>query len=67
MQAPLSLNGRDLHLASPAQARAAGISTVFQELALAPNLTAAESLALGREPARYGLLKHRAMHDAAAA
>ena len=63
----LSLNGRDLHLASPAQARAAGISTVFQELALAPNLSAAESLALGREPTRYGLLKRRAMHDAAAA
>ena len=42
--------GRPLHLPSPRAALAAGISTVFQELSLLPNLTIAENMFLGREP-----------------
>jgi simple sugar transport system ATP-binding protein len=41
---------------TPASARAMGIETVYQDLALAPTLDAAENLFLGREIARQGLL-----------
>lgn len=40
----------------PAMARRAGIETVFQDLALCPNLSVADNLALGLEPKR--LLAH---------
>jgi ribose transport system ATP-binding protein len=43
-------NGSPLHLPSPREALAAGISTVFQEMSLLPNLTIAENMFLGREP-----------------
>jgi ribose transport system ATP-binding protein len=43
-------DGKPLHLPSPREALAAGISTVFQELSLLPNLTIAENMFLGREP-----------------
>jgi ribose transport system ATP-binding protein len=42
-------NGKPLSLPSPREALAAGISTVFQELSLLPNLTIAENMFLGRE------------------
>ncbi len=42
-------DGEPLHLPSPREALAAGISTVFQELSLLPNLTIAENMFLGRE------------------
>ena len=41
---------------APSQARNAGVATVYQELSLAPHLTVAESLFLGREPTRFGWL-----------
>lgn len=44
------LDGQELALGSPARARAAGISTAFQELSLLPDLTVAENLLFGREP-----------------
>ncbi len=47
-------DGNPLHLPSPREALAAGISTVFQELSLLPNLTIAENMFLGREPLLRG-------------
>ena len=44
--------GREMRFGSAANARKAGVSTVFQELTLLPNLTIAENLFLGREPRR---------------
>ena len=38
-----------------------GIRLIHQELALAPNLSIAENLFLGREPSRFGLLDRRRM------
>ena len=57
----LHIGGRPVHLRDPAAARAAGISTVFQELTVLPNLTVAENLLLGREPTRHGLVDRAAM------
>ena len=50
------VNGPRGALDSPAAARRAGISTVFQELTVLPNLSVAENLLLGREPSRFGWL-----------
>jgi simple sugar transport system ATP-binding protein len=47
------LNGGKVAFSSPAQAQAAGISTVYQEVNLLGNLTVAENVMLGREP-RFG-------------
>jgi len=44
---------------SPADGRARGISMIYQELSLAPHLTALENVVLGAEP-RRGLLLDRA-------
>lgn len=43
-------NGSVVQFTSPREALDAGISTVFQELSLLPNLSIAENLFLGREP-----------------
>jgi len=43
-------------LKNPAEARALGIETIYQDLALAPNRDVVENLFLGREVCRGGLL-----------
>ena len=45
----IRLEGRDLHLTSPLDAREAGIETVYQDLALSPALSIADNMFLGRE------------------
>jgi ribose transport system ATP-binding protein len=55
------LNGNPIRFAGPRAALSAGISTVFQELTLLPNLTIAENLVLGREPQRARLIDRTAM------
>ena len=45
----LLLEGKPITIASPREARALGIETVYQDLALADHLDAAASLFLGRE------------------
>jgi ABC-type branched-subunit amino acid transport system ATPase component len=55
----IRMAGQRLQLRSPAAARAAGISTVFQELTVLPNLTVAENLVLGREPRRARARRRR--------
>jgi fructose transport system ATP-binding protein len=43
------LDGRPVHFKSPIDARKVGIETVYQDLAVAPAMTIAENLFLGRE------------------
>ncbi len=50
------LDGQRVHFHCPLDARCAGIETVYQELAVAPALSIAENLFLGRELRRPGLL-----------
>ncbi len=52
----LLIDGRPIRLASPREARLAGIETVYQDLALAPSLDVASNLFLGRETRQGGLL-----------
>src|SRR5581483_9685950 len=63
----VELDGRPLRVRSPREAQAAGISTVFQELSLIPDLTVAGNLFYGREPrVRAGRIDYRALRSAAA-
>ncbi|MCE3604144.1 ATP-binding cassette domain-containing protein [Massilia sp. P8910] len=52
----LHLDGKQLRMKSPIDARRHGIETVYQDLAVAPAMTIAENLFLGRELLRPGLL-----------
>ncbi|MDQ0425546.1 sugar ABC transporter ATP-binding protein [Cellulomonas iranensis] len=57
------VDGADRAIDSPAAAIGAGIATVYQELALLPNLTVAQNVHLGAERSRAGLLRREAMRD----
>jgi ribose/xylose/arabinose/galactoside ABC-type transport system permease subunit/ABC-type branched-subunit amino acid transport system ATPase component len=46
----VTLRGEPIQISSPTDARRAGIETVYQDLALCPNLGAALNLVLGDEP-----------------
>ena len=50
------LDGQKIQFKSPIDARRAGIETVYQDLAVAPAMTIAENLFLGREIRRPGVL-----------
>jgi simple sugar transport system ATP-binding protein len=62
----ISFNGSPVSFAGPANAQAAGIATVYQEVNLLPNLSVAENIMLGREPRRFGSIHWRAMRRRAA-
>src|SRR5204863_9541439 len=53
------MEGRPTRISSPAEAARLGIRVIHQELALAPNLSVAENLFLGREPGRFGFIEDR--------
>jgi len=61
----IALNSMPIRFTGPADAQAAGISTVYQEIDLLPNLTVAENISLGREPRRWGVIDHRTMRERA--
>jgi simple sugar transport system ATP-binding protein len=61
------VGGEQHEFSSPAASQAAGISTVYQEVNLLPNLTVAENMLLGREPRRFGAINVRAMNRRARA
>ena len=52
----LLLDGKPMQFRSPIDARKAGIETVYQDLAVAPAMTIAENLFLGRELLKPGVL-----------
>jgi monosaccharide-transporting ATPase len=50
----IELQGSPVRFASPLDAQRAGVSTVYQEINLCPNLSVAENILLGREARRFG-------------
>jgi ABC-type sugar transport system ATPase subunit len=61
--------GEPVKFHRPADALAHGIAMIYQELSLAPHLTVAENIYLGREPLTspaLGLINRRALNDGAA-
>jgi fructose transport system ATP-binding protein len=52
----IQLDGKTVHFKSPIDARKAGIETVYQDLAVAPAMSIAENLYLGREIFQAGPL-----------
>ncbi len=52
----MELDGKPVHFRSPIDARRHGIETVYQDLAVAPAMSIAENLFLGRELRRPGVL-----------
>ncbi len=60
------LAGRPVRFGSPVQAQHGGISTVYQEVNLCPNLSVAENIYIGREPRRAGSIRWRELRRRAA-
>src|SRR5258708_6771474 len=56
----ISINGQPVHFSGPQYAQSLGISMVYQEFALAPHLSIAQNIFLGREPLRLGFIDRRA-------
>ena len=63
------VDGRAVRFARPADALAHGVAMIYQELSLAPHLTVAENIFLGREPLSFGplaVVNRREMNERAA-
>lgn len=61
------LNGQEIEIKSPKHAQMLGISIIYQELNLVPQLSSAENIFLGREPVTIpGVVDHAAMQKRAA-
>ena len=56
----IALGGRPVAFASPAEANAAGIVCIFQELSLLPDLSVADNISIAVPPRRFGLIDRRA-------
>jgi len=61
------LEGRAIAPRSTQDAQNLGISTVYQEVNLCPNLSVAENIFIGRYPRRFGMVDWRTMRREAAA
>jgi fructose transport system ATP-binding protein len=55
-QGQVLLDGKEVHFKSPMDARAVGIETVYQNLALSPALSIADNMFLGRERRKPGIV-----------
>ncbi|WP_321938879.1 sugar ABC transporter ATP-binding protein [Paraburkholderia sp. J8-2] len=56
----MHLDGREVSFASPAEANAAGIVCVYQELSLIPDLSVADNIFASNPPRRFGMIDRRA-------
>jgi simple sugar transport system ATP-binding protein len=52
----IRLGGEMVAFASPQEAEAAGVRTLYQEVNLCPNLSVAENIFAGRQPKRFGAI-----------
>ena len=58
----INIDGKSIINRSPQEAQENGISTVYQEVNLCPNLTVAENLFIGREPRKAGFIDWKTMN-----
>ncbi len=59
------LLGKEVSVKSPQHAQSLGISTVYQEINLCPNLTVAENILIGREPMKWGSIHWKKLNTQA--
>ena len=62
----ITVAGRPVVFRTTADAQVAGISTVYQEVNLCPNLSVGENVMLGHEPHRGGRIDWKGVHEQAA-
>ncbi|MFX1677190.1 sugar ABC transporter ATP-binding protein [Paraburkholderia sp. A2WS-5] len=62
----IRLAGQPVRFATPQEAEAAGIQTLYQEVNLCPNLSVAENIFAGRQPRKRGLIDWKTIHRRAA-
>ena len=62
----ITVAGHPVVFRTTADAQAAGISTVYQEVNLCPNLSVGENVMLGHEPHRGGRIDWKGVHEQAA-
>ncbi|HAY7347195.1 TPA: sugar ABC transporter ATP-binding protein [Shigella flexneri] len=55
------IDGKPFHIRTPKDALSAGITLIYQEMQLAPNLTVAENIFLGSELSHGGLVQRKEM------
>jgi inositol transport system ATP-binding protein len=60
-QGTISLEGKDVVFPTPHDAQRLGIATIYQEFTLAPNMTIAENVFIGREPGMKPFVNWRKM------
>jgi galactofuranose transport system ATP-binding protein len=56
----IRIEGRPVEFGSPGEARASGVSAVYQEVNLIPTMSVTKNLTLGRQPRKFGLVSWRA-------
>jgi len=61
----IAFEGKDVLIKSPQHAQSMGISTVYQEINLCPQLTVAENILIGREPMKWGNVDWKKMNTLA--
>ncbi len=61
-QGLVEMEGKPVRVHSPQEAQLAGISTVYQEINLCPNLSVAENMYIGHEPYRFGRVRWKEMN-----
>jgi galactofuranose transport system ATP-binding protein len=61
----IRLFGEEAVIKSPMHAQELGISTVYQEINLCPNLSVAENILIGRQPMKRGVIDWKEMNNQA--
>jgi ribose transport system ATP-binding protein len=61
----IEIDGRVVEIPSPRAAEKLGIGVIYQEFNLVPQLSAAENIFLGREPAALGVIRRKRMRQEA--
>lgn len=56
------LEGEEIRPKTPLEAQTVGISTVYQEVNLCPNISVAENMFIGREPMKFGRINWKEIY-----